>query len=288
MKKGFKFVRRHFSNIEYDPSPLPPDYFWYGQCDIDHPFDGDAYIKDENMEIIYIGGDEDKDYYLNAPTDSDYDPTQFCIELPEDFYAKPENKLARDMTLKVREIEDVNGLYHIFWATCICLRSRGISIEHLKNLVYNSYKFTAGYGDILPFLHIDKDHHIFLKDRANYYHGVEVLGEITLDTTTKALYILFLRHPEGISKAQLPNYIKEMSEIYKHITNSDQLSPTSIKAIKNMLDGKQSTFAPAKKRIKDLFLKYLEDDLARELYIRTRPHTNKFFIQLFRTKIEVD
>ncbi len=287
-KKNFKFVKVDNSNwYKYNTNPEPSE-FWFGQCDKNHPFDIDRYIKDENLEIIYIGGDADKDIYINAPTEGDYDPTSFSIDLPEDFYKHPENQLSGDITLKVKEIEDVNGLYQVFWATCICLRSRGVSLEHLKNLVYNSYKYTKGHGAISQFIHIDKDNNIYLKNRANWHHGIEVLGNIALDTTTKALFILFLRHPEGISKSQLPNYIKEMSEIYKHITKSDQLSETSIKAIKNMMTGKQSTFGPAKKRIKDAFLKYLEDDLARECYIRTRPHTKKFFIQLRRTNIVVD
>ena len=288
-KKNFRFLKVDYSNwYKYHSNPQPTE-FWYGQCDTDHPFDEDGYIRDENREIIYIGGDLDREDYIDAPYVDPIDPDTLAINLPDEYYKSPEHQLAGEMTLKVKEVDDVNGLYGIFWATTICLRSKGVSLETLKNLVYNSYRYTKEHGMISPVIHIDKDCRVFLKNDKITEH--QMLGEIELDPATKALYILFLRHPEGLNKNQLPGYIKEMSEIYKHITNTEQLSEKSIKAIKNMLGQKDKpakTFAPAVKRIKDEFLKYVEDDIARECYIRVRPHTTKYFIQLMRYRVTVE
>ena len=288
-KKNFRFVKVDYSNwYKYHSNPQPTE-FWYGQCDTDHPFDVDGYIKDENMEIIYIGGDVDREDYANTPFVDPIDPNTLAIKLPDDYYNSPENQLAGEMALKVKEVNDVNGLYEIFWATTICLRSMGVSLETLKNLVYNSYRYTKEHGAISPVIHIDKDCRLFLMNFK--YTGNLMVGEIELDPATKALYILFLRHPEGLNKNQLPGYIKEMSEIYRHITKTEQLSEKSIKAIKNILGQKDKpakTFAPAIKRIKDEFLKYVEDDVARECYIRIRPHTTKYFIQLIRYRVTVE
>ena len=165
------------------------------------------------MEIIYIGGDVDREDYANTPFVDPIDPNTLAIKLPDDYYNSPENQLAGEMALKVKEIDDVNGLYEIFWATTICLRTMGVSLETLKNLVYNSYRYTKEHGAISPVIHLDKDCRLFLMNFK--YTGNLMLGEIELDLATKALYILFLRHPEGLNKNQLPGYIKEMSEIYK-------------------------------------------------------------------------
>lgn len=294
-KKNFRFVKMDYRNwYNYHSNPKPSE-FWYGQCDTDHPFDIDGYIKDENMEIIYIGGDVDREDYINAPFVDPIDPNTLSINLPDDYYDSPDHQLAGDITLKVREIDDVNDLYGIFWATTVCLRSMGVSLEALKNIVYNSYRYTKEHGAISPVIHIDKNYKIFLKNDRITHH--EVLGEIKLDITTKALFILFLRHPEGISKAKLPEYIKEMREIFLHMTNPTDFKTKNITAIKSMTgekgingkkDKKPKTFAPAVKRIRDEFLKYVEDDVARECYIRIRPHTKKYFIQLIRYRVIVE
>ena len=285
-KKGFRFVKMDCSgwNWQYVDQPLKD--FWYGQCDSEHPFDEDGYIRDENREIIYIGGDMDRHDYLDAPLVDYEDPNSLAIALPEDYYKSPEHKLAGEMSLKVKEVDDVNGLYSIFWATVVCLRSKGVNLETLKNLVYNSYRYTTENGAISPVIHVSKDCNLFLMNDRTTHH--QMLGEIGLDPAAKSLYILFLRHPEGLNKNQLPHYIKEVSDIYKHITHTEQLSTTSIGAIKNMMTEKSKTFNTAVKRIKDEFLQYVEDDVARKCYIRKRPHTNKYFIQLMRYRITVE
>ena len=76
---------------------------------------------------------------------------------------------------------------------------------------------------------------LYLKNDRITHH--EVLGEIKLDITTKALFILFLRHPEGISKAKLPEYIKEMREIFLHMTN-----PTDFKTKNTRSEGQVFDF----------------------------------------------
>ena len=41
--------------------------------------------------------------------------------------------------------------------------------------------------------------------------------EVKMEPIVKAIYFLFLKHPEGIAFKQLPDYRKELADIYKKI-----------------------------------------------------------------------
>ena len=57
---------------------------------------------------------------------------------------------------------------------------------------------------------ITKDYRILLPDRFN--------TEIRLQPLVKTVFLLFLRHPEGIRFGDLPDYRAEMTDLYKSIT----------------------------------------------------------------------
>ena len=57
---------------------------------------------------------------------------------------------------------------------------------------------------------ITKDYRILLPDRFN--------TEIRLQPLVKTVFLLFLRHPEGIRFGDLPEYRAEMTDLYKGIT----------------------------------------------------------------------
>ena len=57
---------------------------------------------------------------------------------------------------------------------------------------------------------ITKDYRILLPDRFN--------AEIRLQPLVKTVFLLFLRHPEGIRFGDLPDYRTEMTDLYRGIT----------------------------------------------------------------------
>ena len=83
------------------------------------------------------------------------------------------------------------------------LRKRGVQLHLLNELVEEQ--------PTLSRLVITKDFRFFLPDYNNM--------EITMSPLPKAVYLLFLKHPEGISFKQLHYYYKELLDIYKQISN---------------------------------------------------------------------
>lgn len=57
---------------------------------------------------------------------------------------------------------------------------------------------------------VTKDYRILLPDRFN--------AEIRLQPLVKTVFLLFLRHPEGIRFGDLPDYRAEMTDLYRGIT----------------------------------------------------------------------
>jgi hypothetical protein len=45
------------------------------------------------------------------------------------------------------------------------------------------------------------------------------MQSVGLAPLDRALYLLFLRHPEGISYSRLPEYREELMEIYRKVMN---------------------------------------------------------------------
>ncbi len=69
---------------------------------------------------------------------------------------------------------------------------------------------------LLSRLVIDKEYRIGLPDYNNL--------EIKMTPLHKALYLLFLRHPEGILLKYMPDYKQELTTIYKQLSNRENYS----------------------------------------------------------------
>lgn len=126
-------------------------------------------------------------------------------------------------------------------------------------------------------LTITKDMRIILNDYKNI--------EIVMEPLVKTVYILFLRHPEGILFKDLPDYRVEMEFIYRAVkgkendidrqlasNNTPKISP-SIEAVtdptKNSINEKCS-------RIRNAFVSHFHDCIAQHYYIQG----NKSFVKL--------
>lgn len=83
------------------------------------------------------------------------------------------------------------------------LRHHGIEDAVIKSLFKEEVKLSR--------LRITKDYRIILTDYGNI--------EIWMPVLSKAVFILFLNHPEGIAFKDLPDYHDELHAIYKKITN---------------------------------------------------------------------
>ena len=118
-----------------------------------------------------------------------------------------------------------------------------------KVVIDTLLKYNSGKG--LSRLFVKENGSICLKDR-NYL-------EIKMNAISKALYILFLKHEEGIRLNYLVDYKNQLLRIYKHIsTYSDE--KLLKQAVENIVDVTGTTLNANISRIKKAFTDVLGED----------------------------
>ena len=99
---------------------------------------------------------------------------------------------------------------------------------------------------------------IFLTDYNNM--------EIRMHPLSKALYLLFLRHPEGISFSDLPDYRQELLRMYELMSGRDSREDIR-RSIDDVTDPTRNSINEKCSRIKQAFLREFDDSIARNYYI---------------------
>ena len=107
-------------------------------------------------------------------------------------------------------------------------------------------------------LHIDKNYNIFLIDYNNL--------EVKLRPLTKALYLLFLNHKEGIHLKDLMNHKVEFLELYKSLTEREDYDKLIISA-NQILDFSTKEVYVHLSRIRSAFTALVNPDIAELYYI---------------------
>ncbi|MEI6754517.1 MAG: hypothetical protein WCK78_15295 [Paludibacter sp.] len=115
-----------------------------------------------------------------------------------------------------------------------------------------------GVSKQLSRVFITNDYRIFLKDYS--------MKEIGMSPLPKSLFILFLRHPEGILFKQLSDYHDELLSIYRNITIRENIDQ-AIESIKAMTDPLNNSINEKCSRIRAAFLEVIVDDLAQNYYV---------------------
>jgi hypothetical protein len=105
---------------------------------------------------------------------------------------------------------------------------------------------------------VDCHYRIWLPDYNNL--------EIEMTPLPKALYLIFLNHPEGIMLHDLVDHKKEMLSIYGRITNSSSSSEIK-KRINDMTDMSNNSVNEKCSRIKEAFITKMDNAIARNYYI---------------------
>ena len=130
------------------------------------------------------------------------------------------------------------------------LRRRGVQMGTLRNLIEEQ--------PTLSRLVIDDNFRIFLPD----YNNIE----ITMSPLPKAVYILFLKHPEGIIFKQLREYRAELLDIYKQISNR-VIESNIKKSICDITDPTKNSINEKCTRIREAFVKHFDIIYARHYFI---------------------
>ena len=109
---------------------------------------------------------------------------------------------------------------------------------------------------------ITKDYRILLPDYQN--------KEIHMTPLPKAVFLLFLKHPEGIAFKCLPDYQAELMDIYKHIKDiKGFLFDTQIiqKSVQDVTDPFGNSINEKCARIRNAFISEFDEHIAKHYYI---------------------
>lgn len=186
----------------------------------------------EEVEKLYLGQDE-KNYI------DDYD----------EMYRNYVEEMESDRLLYDEETLEMLGK---FQSLAEKLRRRGVPLKRLQQEI-------EYMGILFPKLVITKGYRMLLDDGE--------IHEIVLDMHTKALYFLYLRYPDGLTRKELEDHIDELIHIYKVLAGKQEIAPSKVSALKKMAAQEDNSFNVSCNRIKKEFLKYLEEDVAYFFYI---------------------
>ena len=130
------------------------------------------------------------------------------------------------------------------------LRQRGISQYILEQLIHPD--------DRLSRLVISKDYRLMLPDYNNM--------EIKMEPLVKAVYLLFLNHPEGIMFKCLPDYREELAQIYIKLKPYG-MSDRVLQSIEDVTNPLLNSINEKCARIRGAFVGQFDDHMARHYYI---------------------
>jgi len=151
-------------------------------------------------------------------------------------FEKDAFRLPKDLRQKIQEIEEAGYLRKL--------------IEYLEEIDKQSRTFSR--------LKITGDHKIYLMD-----YGMK---EVIMSPLPKALYLLFLNHPEGILFKELPAYRVELMNIYKQVSLREN-PREAVESIRRMTDPYDNSVNEKCSLIRTAFLKVISDDLAQSYYV---------------------
>ena len=106
-------------------------------------------------------------------------------------------------------------------------------------------------------IEITTDYKIMLRDYGK---------EVKMTPLQKTLYIFYLRHPEGVAFKMLSAYYDELLAIYKVLSNREDLQKQQ-HSIRRLVDATDNAINEKCSRIKEAFLKVVDDFIAQNYYI---------------------
>ena len=118
----------------------------------------------------------------------------------------------------------------------------------------------------LPYLTITEEFMIYLGDERE---------EVHLEPLVKSVYLLFLKHPEGINFKDLPDYRDELTRIYDKVRPWG-LTDRALRSIEDVTTPTLNSINEKCARIRRTFVTLLGNNVAEKYYIKgKRGHAKK-------------
>ena len=132
------------------------------------------------------------------------------------------------------------------------LQQIGISEMILKSLLKIDVTI------VLSKMIITNDYRILLPD----YNNLEII----MSPLPKAVFFLFLKHPEGILFKHLQDYKNELMNIYMQVSNREKLRDMK-KSIDDVIDPTKNAINEKCSRIREAFIKHFDESVAKNYFI---------------------
>ena len=140
-------------------------------------------------------------------------------------------------------------------------------IEEVKHNIHKLKEYGLSEKDIASLLRseqplleltVSKDYRLFLGEKHT---------EVCMEPLVKAVYLLFLKHPEGIVFKNLPDYRKELTYLYDKVRPWG-LTERTLQSIEDVTNPTLNSINEKCARIKKAFLNVMQADLAEHYYIK--------------------
>ncbi len=133
-------------------------------------------------------------------------------------------------------------------------------ISRLRKMGVNDLVLSGllNYDQKLSRLHITKDYRIFLPDFNNL--------EIKMGPLPKAVFLLFLRHEEGIAFKCLSDHTDELIGIYNKISNRSS-KETILDSILAITDPTNNSINEKCARVREAFVQHFDERIAQHYFI---------------------
>ncbi len=175
-------------------------------------------------------------------------------------FSSESTKLSDELKFKIDEIKkqgNVGVLAEVLLYMLEKLKDGNPALFKKIQPLIDTHK-SAGKNVKLSHLLIDKNYKIVLSDFGNI--------EIKMHALPKAVFILFLRYPDGIRFKELYQYKKELLEIYNILSNKSDKNEIE-RAINDIVDMTNPSINQKCARIREAFRHYLDEDTAKYYFI---------------------
>ncbi len=177
--------------------------------------------------------------YCDYGSDAKYariltDPYKYDSTNPEERFDAEVNRIVSEIDERIRFLKE-KGLFRILSDTIAPMLTPKLSR-----------------------LCVTEDFRICLPD----YHDMEIV----LNPLSKAVYFLFLRHPEGIFLKKMPLYRDELTEIYRLLSDRENWQGMN-ESIRKLTDPSDNSIYEKCSRIKRAFIEKFSAELAQHYYV---------------------
>ncbi len=133
-------------------------------------------------------------------------------------------------------------------------------IRKLKDYGMSEKELTSLLEAERPLLQlaVSKDYRLYLGEQRM---------EVRMEPLVKAVYLLFLRHPEGIIFKDLPDYRQELTKIYSDVRPWG-LTDRALQSVEDVTNPMLNSINEKCARIKKTFLGVIGSDMAEHYYIK--------------------